>query len=83
MDWKTTDQPGYQPRSFWKEDQIPDLPCIRNAAETGAQPAGAGSAPEDDCSETLKTVLRAISPFEDARRAVLDAIGPLDPGRAA
>ncbi len=83
MDWTTTDQPAYQPRSLWKSEQIPDLPCIRNAALPAPQPGGTRSVSADDCTEVLQAVLRAVAPFPDARRAVLEAMGPLDPPQAA
>lgn len=83
MDWTTTDQPAYQPRSLWKSEQIPDLPCIRQATDATAQPDDTRSVPADDCNEVLQAVLRAVAPFPDAKKAVLEAMGPPDPPLAA
>lgn len=83
MDWTSTDQPAHQPRSLWKEEQIADLPCIRRATEATAQPDDTRSVPAGDCAEVLQAVLRAVALFPDAKKAVLEAMGPPDPPHAA
>lgn len=79
MEWKTTDRTGYQPRSMWNSDRIPDLPCIRDVDWDNGSTGGARSVLDAEHDRVIDAVCRAVAPFPDARRAVIEAMRPLDP----
>lgn len=76
MDYRTTEA-QHQPRTRWKSGRIPDLPCIRATKSAGADPDRGTTPPDDDDWRPLfRAVVRALMPFPDARRAVMDAARP-------
>lgn len=79
MEWKTTDTGAYQPRSIWKLDQIPDLPCVRGLPEQEDSIDYARNASQDEFNRIFDAITRAVAPFPDARRAVIEAVKPFDP----
>ena len=73
MDYRTTEA-SHQPRTRWKSDQIPDLSCIRATESVSADPDRATTpSASPDWLPLFHAVVRALGPFPDAKRAVLDA----------
>lgn len=76
MDYRMTEA-VHLPRTRWKSDQIPDLPCIRATKSVSADPDHTTTAsPDDDWLPLFRAVIRALMPYPDAKRAVMDAARP-------
>lgn len=79
MDYRTSDA-DFRPRSRWNPGTIPDLPCVRAAKTAGPSTVPAQNpSPEPDWRRLFRVVVAALTPFPEARQAVIDAAAAFNP----
>ncbi len=76
MDYRTTEA-GHHPRTCWKPHQIPDLACIRATKSVSADPDRATTpSTQSDWLPVYHAIVRALAPYPQAQRDVVEAVKP-------
>ena len=83
MEYKTIETAAYRPRTTWINGTIPELLCTRNAERKAAVDKVAPNGPKDlkEWRESAWAVVRALTPFPDAKKAVIQALDAYNLGK--
>ena len=83
MEYKTIETAEYRPRTTWINGKIPELPCTRNAERRAAVSNGSPVDPKEavrEWRESAWAVVRALTPFPEAKKAVIEALDAFNLG---